>query len=404
MDLALRDIRRHLGKFAATIAGVGMLLAIVLVMNGIYRGNIFDGIWLIENTAADLWVVEYGRGGPFNESSRVPGDAHKSVAAAPGVARASPFISYAAQRELGGPSPAGLPVSQQFTIIGYDVFGGLGGPGRLAAGRGIEAAHWEAVADTRLGLSLNERFSLGTHAYTVVGLTRGAVDPAGNPVLYLALPDAQEVLYQQDSHALVAARAASAKRLERAGFSASEAARVLPLLSGTTATVNAVLVQLSPGQDSDAVKKHIERWLHFSAYTSAEERDLMLEGRLKKMSAVLGLFRSLLVVVSIVIIALIVYVLTIEKIRPIATLKLIGAPNHVIVRMILEQSLALTLGSFAVAYALMSLVSERFPRTLILLPEEIAITFAVMLAGGVVASFMAIWHALRTPPSLALGG
>jgi putative ABC transport system permease protein len=151
------------------------------------------------------------------------------------------------------------------------------------------------------------------------------------------------------------------------------------------------------------VREHIEGWLHFSAYTTAEERDLMLEGRLKKMSAVLGLFRSLLVVVSIVIIALIVYVLTIEKIRPIATLKLIGAPNRVIVRMILEQSLALTLGSFAVAYALMSLVRDRFPRTLILLPEEIALTFAVMLAGGVLASLMAIWHALRTPPSLALG-
>jgi putative ABC transport system permease protein len=395
MDLALRDIRRHLGKFAATIVGVGMLLAIVLVMNGIYRGNIFDGIWLIENTAADLWVVELGRGGPFNESSRLPGDAHKSVAAAPGVARASPFIAYAAQREIAG-------ASQQFTIIGYDVFGGLGGPGRLVAGRAIEAAHWEAVADARLGLALGDVFPLGSHAYTVVGLTRGAVDPAGNPVMYLSLPDAQEVLYQQDSHALVAGRAANARRLERAGYSPAEAAKLLPLLSGS-ATVNAVLVQLERTADVQTVRNHIQRWLHFSAYTTAGERDLMLEGRLKKMSAVLGLFRSLLVVVSIVIIALIVYVLTIEKIRPIATLKLIGAPNRVIVRMILEQSLALTLGSFAVAYTLMALVRDRFPRTLILLPEEIAITFAVMLAGGVLASLMAIWHALRTPPSLALG-
>jgi putative ABC transport system permease protein len=396
MDLALRDVRRHLGKFAATSAGVGMLLAIVLVMNGIYRGNIFDGIWLIENTAADLWVVELGRGGPFNESSRMPGDAHKSIAATPGVARASPFISYAAQREVAG-------ASQQFTIVGYDVFGGLGGPGRLAAGRRIEAAHWEAVADTRLGISLHDSIQLGYHAYTVVGLTRGAVDPAGNPLMYLSLPDAQEVLYQQDSHALVAGRAANARRLERAGYPPAEAAKLLPLLSASTATVNAVLVQAGPGADVESVRNHIQRWLHFSAYTTAEERDLMLEGRLKKMSAVLGLFRSLLVVVSIVIIALIVYVLTIEKIRPIATLKLIGAPNRVIVRMILEQSLLLTLGSFAVAYALMSLVRDRFPRTLILLPEEIALTFAVMMAGGILASFMAIWHALRTPPSLALG-
>jgi putative ABC transport system permease protein len=397
MDLALRDIRRHVGKFVATIVGVGMLLAIVLVMNGIYRGNIFDGIWLIENTSADLWVVELGRGGPFNESSRMPGDAHKSVATTPGVARASPFIAYAAQRELAG-------ASQQFTIVGYDVFGGLGGPGRLAAGRTIEAPHWEAVADSRLGLQLNEEFSLGSHRYTVVGLTRGAVDPAGNPVIYLSLPDAQEVLYQQDSHALVASRAANAKRLERAGYSSAEAAKLLPLLAASTSTVNAVLVQVSGGTDVDAVRTHIERWLHFSGYTTSEERDLMLEGRLKKMSAVLGLFRSLLVLVSIVIIALIVYVLTIEKIKPIATLKLIGAPNSVIVRMILEQSLLLTLGSFAVAYALMNLVRDGFPRTLILLPEEILVTFAVMLAGGVAASFMAIWHALRTPASLALGG
>ena len=48
MDLALKDIRRHLGKFIATIAGVAMLLSIVLVMNGIYQGNIADGVWLIE--------------------------------------------------------------------------------------------------------------------------------------------------------------------------------------------------------------------------------------------------------------------------------------------------------------------------------------------------------------------
>jgi len=397
MDLALKDVRRHAGKFVATIVGVGLLLSIVLVMNGIYQGNIYDGVWLIENTATDLWVVERGRGGPFNESSRMPGDAVESVAATPGVARASPFISYAAQREIGGSS-------QQFTIIGYDVFGGLGGPGRLATGRAIQAAHRELVADARLGLARGERLRLGAREYTVVGLTRNAVDPAGNPLVYLSLPDAQDVLYEQDNFALVAARAASARRLERAGFGPAESARIAPLLAGSTETVNAVLVKLAPGTDLQATRRHIERWLHFTAYTTAEERELMLEGRLKKMSAVLGLFRGLLVLVSIVIMALILYVLTIEKIKPIATLKLIGAPNRVIVRMIMEQSLVLTVSSFGFAFLLLNLVRDRFPRTLVVLPEETALTFAVMLAGGVLASLMAVWHALRTPPSLALGG
>ena len=106
MELALKDIRRHLGKFLATIAGVAMLLAIVLVMNGIYQGNIQDGVWLIDNTATDLWVVERGRGGPFNEASRIPLDSYKSVAATPGVARASPLALYTAQREINGREPA----------------------------------------------------------------------------------------------------------------------------------------------------------------------------------------------------------------------------------------------------------------------------------------------------------
>jgi putative ABC transport system permease protein len=397
MELALKDIRRHLGKFLATIAGVAMLLAIVLVMNGIYQGNIQDGVWLIDNTDTDLWVVERGRGGPFNESSRIPLDTYRSVAATPGVARASPLALYTAQRTLGGRE-------QQFTIVGYDIFGGAGGPGRLVQGRAISAPHFEMVADTKLGLQLGERVPLGTDTYTVVGLTRGAVDSGGNPLVYLALPDAQKVQFEQDRRALDAARAASLQRLERAGYVGEQATRLLPLVSAGTNTINAVLVTLSPGADGAAVAQHIRDWLYLNVYTTGEERRLMLEGRLSRMSAVLGLFRTLLILVSIVIIALIVYVLTIEKIRSIATLKLIGAPNGLIVRLIMTQSMLLTLASFAVAYLLRDLIAPGFPRTLGFLPVETAITFAVMLAGGVVASLMAVWHALRTPAQLALGG
>ena len=397
MDLAVKDIRRHLGKFVATIVGVALLLTIVLVMNGIFQGNIADGVWLIDNTGADLWVVERGRGGPFNESSRIPADAYRSVAATPGVARASPFIAYAAQREIGG-------ASQQFTIIGYDVFDGLGGPGRIVRGRAIREAHYEMVADAKLRLALGDKVRLATHDYTVVGITRGAVDAAGNPLVYLSLPDAQTVQYQQDSRALEAARAANLKRLERAGYTPEQAAKLMPLLSASSDTINAVLVTLAPGADRERVRAAVRDWLHFNVYTTDEERSLMLEGRLSRMSAVLGLFRALLVIVSIVIIALIVYVLTIEKIRSIATLKLIGAPNRVIIQLIMEQSLALTLASFAVAYVLSRAVAPSFPRTLVFLPGETAATFLVMLAGGLVASLMAIWHALRTPPQLALGG
>ncbi len=397
MDLALEDVQRHAGKFLATIVGVGFLVGIVLTMNAMYRGNISDGIWLIEHTQADLWVVERGRGGPFNEQSRLPLRSYRSVAAVPGVASASPFISYAVQRQVG-------QRSQQFTVVGYDVFEGTGGPERIARGRAIARAHYELVADAKLGLAPGERVRLGPHEFEVVGITRGAVDPSGNPLAYLSILDAEDVLYQLDDEAVRAARATGAEALAARGYLPAQVERLAPLLGQDTNTINAVLVRLAPGADAAEVARHIESWLYLGVYTGAEERQLMLGGRLFRMTVMLGTFRSLLVLVSIVIMALIVYVLTMDKLKPIATLKLIGAPNAVIVRLILEQSLLLALLSFLLGYALISSTYTLFPRTMVLLRSDTLATFAVMMGGGVLASFLGIWNALRTPPNLALGG
>lgn len=397
MDLAVRDVRWHVGKFLATIAGVGLLLAIVLTMNGIYRGNIHDGVWLIENTPADLWVVERYRGGPFNEQSRVPEVSYRMVSAVPGVEKASPFISYTVERKIGGES-------RQFTIIGFEVFDGLGGPQALVAGRSIKHAHFELVADLKVGLKLGERVSLGVHEYTVVGLVKGAVDSGGNPLVYLSLRDAQEVLYQQENQALRAERAATLQSFERSGLQPSEAERLLTVASANEPIINAVLVKLAPHAEPQTVAGQIEEALYLSVYTKEEEGELMLKGRLRRMTQILGLFRSLLVIVSIVIIALLLYILTMEKIRSIATLKILGAQNWVIARLILEQSLVISLLSFGLGYSLVWMALDRFPRTLVLLTSDTAITLAVIFIGGVLASLIGIWHALRTPPSLALGG
>jgi putative ABC transport system permease protein len=398
MDLAIQDVRRHAGKFATTSVGVGLLLTVVLIMNGIYRGNTDEGVWLIGDANADLWVVERNRGGPFNEVSRLDARTYRSVAAIPGVARASPFIIYSAQRTVGGRS-------QQFSIVGYDVLGGMGGPRTLVAGRLIAAAHYELVADASLGLKPGDTVRLGLHDYRVVGLTKGAVDSGGNSLMYLALPDAQEVLYQQDNEALRSARAALVAAIAERGIPQADAERLQAISAGAqTATINAVLVKLAPGADVEAVRAHVEGGLYLSAFTADEERALMLGGRLFKMAMTLGIFRTLLVFVSIVIMALIVYVLTMEKIRAIATLKLIGASNVTIVRLILEQSLVMAVLAFAVAYLLVGFTHGIFPRRLVFLTSDTALTFAAVFVGGILASVFGVWRALTTDPAAALGG
>jgi len=383
MDLAVYDLRLHKGRFIATIIGVGLLFTIVLAMNGLYRGNIYEGLAVIQATDPDLWVVERFRGGPFNEQSTMPEYYYYSVRAVPGVEQAGPFIYYTVERQIGDRS-------RHFSIIGYDVFGGLGGPRKIYAGRGIQQAHYEMVAHPKLQVRLGDKVPLGLHTYTVVGLTKEAVDSNGDPLAYLSLPDAQEVLYRKDNEEI---------RNQR-----TRLARGLALQGSDTHIINAILVTLSPGANGAEVARHIEDWLYFSTYTTQQEGQLMVKGRLAGMTNQLLLFRILLMIVSVVIISLVIYTFTMEKIRSIAVMKLIGASNKVIVRLVMEQSLLLTISSFLLALVLINRTYRYFPKTVLLVPSDEVITFLVVLLGGILASILGLWHALKTQPAMALGG
>jgi putative ABC transport system permease protein len=398
MDLAVYDLKLHRGRFIATVIGVGLLFTIVLAMNGLYRGNIYEGLAVINAINPDLWVVERFRGGPFNEQSTMPEYYHYSVKAVPGVEQASPFIYYTVERQIG-------QESRHFSIVGYDIVSGLGGPQQIQAGRGLQQAHYEMVAHPKLGVRLGEKVPLGLHTYTLVGLTKEAVDTNGDPLVYLSLPDAQEVLYQKDNEEIRNQRTRLSRSLAlQNSLSPLAADKLLPSLQPDTHIINAILVRLKPGANRAEAARHIEDWLYFSTYTTQQETQLMLKGRLAGMTKQLMLFRILLMIISVVIISLVIYTFTMEKIRSIAVMKLIGAPNRVIVRLVMEQSLLLTITAFGFALVLINQTYHLFPKTILLVPEDEIITFIVVLFGGILASILGIAQALRTQPAMALGG
>lgn len=398
MDLAIYDLKLHKGRFIATIIGVGLLFTIVLAMNGLYRGNIYEGLAIIKATNPDLWVVERFRGGPFNEQSTMSEYYHYSLKAVPGVEQASPFIYYTVERQIGDQS-------RHFSIIGYDVFGGLGGPQKIVAGRGIQRAHYEMVVDRKLGMKVGDQVPLGLHTYAVVGLTQGSIDTNGDPLVFLSLPDAQEVAFQKDNEEIRIQRQRLARTLSgQKALSPAVAANLAPTLAPDTHIINALLVSLKQGADRAAVVNNIKNWLYFSVYSTPEEVQLMLKGRLASMTKQLLVFRTLLMIVSVVIISLVIYTFTMEKIRSIAVMKLIGAPNKVIVRLVMEQSLLLTVCAFGFALILVHQTYQYFPRTILLVPNDEIITFIVVFFGGILASILGLAQALKTQPALALGG
>ena len=146
MDLAFYDLKLHKGRFIATVIGVGLLFTIVLAMNGLYRGNIHEGLAVIKATNPDLWVVERDRGGPFNEQSTMPEFYHYSVKAIPGVEQASPFIFYTVERQVG--ARAGISASSATTssAVWAVPFGSWpAGPSSTPITKWWPAENWESA-------------------------------------------------------------------------------------------------------------------------------------------------------------------------------------------------------------------------------------------------------------------
>src|SRR5690606_7008209 len=76
--------------------------------------------------------------------------------------------------------------------------GRVGGPSRIAEGRGIDVSHFELVADRKTGLLPNETIRLGRNRFTVVGLVEGAMNSGGDPAVYITLADAMALQTELD--------------------------------------------------------------------------------------------------------------------------------------------------------------------------------------------------------------
>ncbi len=404
MNLAVKDIRHNLGRFALTAVGIGMLLMIVMGMGGIYRGIIEDATLLVDRIGADVWVVQHDTRGPFAELSRVPRNLVDRVAAVPGVQAAREFVYHTIQRTRNGQH-------LRIAVLGLNWPTDRGEWLPLVAGRPLGQNHYEMIADQTLGFRLGANVPLGKETYTVVGITRGMLGSGGDGLAFFAIGDALAIQFDEPGEAVRlerAARRARGKRidavraqpslLERAGMMSSE----IPALR--SAQITAVMVNIMPGACEGDIAEIISGWGDVTMYTADQQRELLLKGTVEKVRRQIGLFRLLLTIISAIIMALILYTLTLDKLHDIALLKLIGAPNRVILGLILQQALVLGGLGYGIAYLLGQKVFPRFPRRVILTDEDLMLLAVIVLAISVLASTLGIWKALRVAPNDALSG
>jgi putative ABC transport system permease protein len=172
----------------------------------------------------------------------------------------------------------------------------------------------------------------------------------------------------------------------------------------TTDTVNAVIARLTPNANAEAVANSVRRWKHLSAMTQAEQESILTRSVVDRARRQIGLFTTILLAVSAVIIALIIYTMTMEKLKQIATLKLIGAPDRTIVGMIVQQALALGAVGFCSGALLIAAIKDYFPRRVVLEPDNVLMLGGIVFAVCIVSSGLGVRAALRVDPAAALGG
>ena len=376
MNLALKDIRHGLFRFVLTCFGLGLLMTVVLAMIGIYNGLVSDALAVVKAPMADVWVVEAGTKGPFAEASSIPADTRDAVARMPGVAEAGAVNYQNVEAPHGGQT-------LRLYVVGYEP-GRPGGPRAIAEGRGIGASHFEMVADRKTGLVPGETIRLGRNRFTVVGLVEGAMNSGGDPAVYVTLADAMALQTELDP---------AAQRVQTARGA----------VSVKSASVAAVIARMAPGADVDLLAATVRQWKHLAAMTQGEQEELLLASVVDKARRQIGLFLGILLSVSAVVIALIIYTMTMEKLKQIATLKLIGAPDRTIIALIVQQALILGASGWGIGLALILTVKDYFPRRVVLEPFNVMVLAGIIAAVCLLSSALGVRAAMKVDPATALG-
>ncbi|RRS31971.1 MAG: ABC transporter permease [Epsilonproteobacteria bacterium (ex Lamellibrachia satsuma)] len=380
INLAQKDVKYTLGKFLVTAMGVGMLLGIVLIMIGVYRGMMVDAEVLLDDIKADLWVVQEDTLGPFAEASRIHEDFRDTLRVIDGI-QAAEALTFQNIQLPKKPKPV------RAVVVGYDPFGSILpiNQKRMVAGHWLNKDHYQIVVTDKTGFTLGDRIHLVRNDYTVVGVTHGTVSSGGDPLVYVSLKDAQDLQFSYTNNRIRSDRAR--------GFRDTDAFMV-----------NTIVGKIKPGYDVNAVAKEIRRFKHKSVYTAEEQKTILTKNLVERASKQIGMFTAILIAVSTIIIALIIYTMTLEKMKEISIMKLIGIPNSMIIKMIAQETLLLGFLAFVFGNIFSHLIYSKFPKRVVLLLPDAWILFIIVIIASILASLVGIRKVIKADPAAAIGG
>ena len=345
----IRDLQWRRRRFVIAVFGTALVFALTILLSGFLESFSLEVNRTLSSVGAQGYVVPEGRKGPFTSPLPFAADTVDRVAQVPGIRRADPLISLLQVIDRDE--------EPDIYMIGHRVGerGALGVP-RHAAGQAISGPG-EAVVDTALGIDIGESFRIGEVALKVVGTVSGQTVLGGRPNVYLALQDAQAIVF-----------------------------RGLPAV--TSIAVLGVPESLPPGL----------------VYVSRDAAGDDLRRPLADVTKSIGLFRMLLWIVAGAIVGSVVYLSAIERVRDFAVFKATGTSTRDLLAALAMQAIVLSLVASIVAVALAYLLAPLFPAEVSFPAPLVAFLPIVAVAVGLLASIAGLRRAVSVDPALAFGG
>ena len=350
-------------RFLISVMGVAFSVFLISILLSLFQGWQLVVGRFVEEVDADVWVARQGTTEFLNAASILPATMQAELADLPDVDGVDAMIVRPMSLEVVGKG-------QETThLVGYDIKGRAGGPLTIEEGPSVPG-QGEVIIDKAFarsaGLKIGDELETGGQRLEVVGTSTGG-----------------DFVFSQTS------------------FVSLDTARTLLGMDGLSTFY---LLHVAEGANPETVAANVEEnFPDVVAFTGDEFAAATREENLGDMVPILAVIVLLAFVVGVAITGLTIYNATVEKAREFGILKAIGFTNSYLVRLVLEQSLAMGLLGFVIGVGLTivggPLLSNLVPQFVTLVRwQDILLVFGMTVVMSIIAALLPVRRIASVDP------
>jgi putative ABC transport system permease protein len=347
LTVTLADLAYRYRQFLIAVVGAGVVMAMALLMAGLVGGFSYEIQQTVGGVGADQWVMADSSAGRIQSVGVFPQTNAALIAHSAGVTRSSPLVLL--PQEVAHVNGKIITV----VVIGTPI-GGLGDPA-VSAGSPLSSPG-QVVANTGTGAAVGGQMVIGTTSFHVVGLVENRTLLGGTNVVYMPLVSAQAV-----------------------GL-------------GGRPLITAVVTTGTPGA--------VPTGLHAFTTSVAEQRTL---DSLASAVSSINNTKILMWAIAAIIIAALLYVSALQRVRDFAVLKALGSSTLLLLGSLALQAVFVSLLAAAFAAIISNFMGGIFQEP-VSIPGSAFVSLPIIaVVVGLIASLVALRQATSADPAAAFG-